>query len=106
MVRRRTVFFGAIAILGSSVLLTQVANEGFANPEGPDTLRFAVTDVVGLEELQRDFGPFKAALEDVTGKPVEFFPVADRAAAAVALQTDAVDVVLAGPAEYVVLRAR
>ncbi|MGK7913742.1 MAG: phosphate/phosphite/phosphonate ABC transporter substrate-binding protein [Synechococcus sp.] len=106
MVRRKTFVLGTIAVLGSSVLLNQYASESFANPEGPDTLRFAVTDVVGLEELQRDFGPFKAALEDVTGKPVEFFPVADRAAAAVALQTDAVDVVLAGPAEYVVLRAR
>ncbi len=72
----------------------------------PDTLKFAVTDVQGLEELQRDYEPFRDALESSTGKDIEFFPVADRTAAAVALQSDQVDVVLTGPAEYVVIRAK
>ena len=72
----------------------------------PETLKFAVTDVQGLEELQRDYEPFRNALEESTGKEIEFFPVADRTAAAVALQSDQVDVVLTGPAEYVVIRAK
>ncbi len=77
------------------------------NPNGePDTLRFAVTDVQGLEELQRDYEPFRDALTETLGKEIEFFPVADRTAAAVALQSDQVDIVLTGPAEYVVMQAK
>ncbi len=77
------------------------------NPNGePDTLRFAVTDVQGLEELQRDFEPFRDALAETLGKEIKFFPVADRTAAAVALQADQVDIVLTGPAEYVVMQAK
>jgi phosphonate transport system substrate-binding protein len=72
----------------------------------PETLKFAVTDVQGLEELQRDYDAFKIALETATGRKFELFPVADRAAAAVALQSDQVDIVFTGPAEYVVLQTR
>ena len=72
----------------------------------PETLKLAVTDVQGLEELQRDYEPFRDAMEAATGKKIDFFPVADRTAAAVALQSDQVDVVLTGPAEYVVIRAK
>jgi phosphonate transport system substrate-binding protein len=71
-----------------------------------ETLRFAVTDLTGLEELQRDFDPFREALSEALGAEIEFFPVSDRTAAAAALQSDQVDVVLTGPAEYVVMRAR
>ncbi|MGK7928641.1 MAG: PhnD/SsuA/transferrin family substrate-binding protein [Spirulina sp.] len=77
-----------------------------ATDRRPEELKFAVTDVQGLEELQRDYGAFRQALEEATGKKVKFFPVADRTAAAVALQSDQVDVVLTGPAEYVVIRAK
>ncbi|MEM8780167.1 MAG: phosphate/phosphite/phosphonate ABC transporter substrate-binding protein [Cyanobacteria bacterium P01_G01_bin.49] len=77
------------------------------NPnQEPDTLRFAVTDVQGLEELQRDYEPFRDALAETLDKEIEFFPVADRTAAAVALQSDQVDIVLTGPAEYVVMQAK
>ncbi|MEL7224311.1 MAG: phosphonate ABC transporter substrate-binding protein, partial [Cyanobacteria bacterium J06576_12] len=34
----------------------------------PDTVKFAVTDVQGLEELQRDYEPFRTAMEEATGK--------------------------------------
>ncbi len=77
------------------------------NPNGePDTLRFAVTDVQGLEELQRDYEPFRDALAETLGKDIELFPVADRTAAAVALKAEQVDIVLTGPAEYVVMQAK
>lgn len=74
--------------------------------EEAETLRFAVTDLTGLEELQRDFDPFRETFEETLGTEIEFFPVSDRTAAAAALQSDQVDVVLTGPAEYVVMRAR
>lgn len=79
--------------------------EGESTKEA-ETLRFAVTDLTGLEELQRDFDPFRKTLEETLGAEIEFFPVSDRTAAAAALQSDQVDVVLTGPAEYVVMRAR
>lgn len=71
-----------------------------------ETIRLAVTDLVGLEELQREFGAFVDVLEDATGHDVEFQPVTNRTAAAEALRFGKVDFVLTGPAEYVVMRKR
>ncbi len=69
-------------------------------------LRFAVTDVVGLENLQREWGPFQAALKQAAGIDFQFFAVPSRTAAVEALNAKRVDVVLTGPAEYVVFHAR
>ena len=71
-----------------------------------DTLRFAVTDIDGMEALQREMGPFKAAFEAASGLKVEFFPVSGRTVAVEAMAADQVDFVLTGPAEYVVFKAR
>lgn len=72
----------------------------------PKQLKFAVTDTKGLDELQRDYGAFRAALEDVLNIKINFFPVENFVAAAPALQLGQVDLVLAGPSEYVILNAR
>lgn len=69
-------------------------------------LRFAVTDVVGLENLQREWGPFQKLLEDKTGFKLAFFPVTNRTAAVEAMNAKRVDLVFTGPAEYVVFRTR
>jgi phosphonate transport system substrate-binding protein len=69
-------------------------------------LRFAVTDVVGLETLQREWGPFQKALEAKSGLKLSFFAVTNRTAAAEALRAKRLDLVFTGPAEYVVMRAR
>lgn len=71
-----------------------------------DTIRFAVTDIDGLEALQREMGPFKEAFEAASGLTVEFFPVSGRTIAVEAMAADQVDFVLTGPAEYVVFNAR
>jgi phosphonate transport system substrate-binding protein len=71
-----------------------------------ETIRFAVTDVDGMESLQREFGPFKDAFEQLSGLTVEFFPVSGRTAAVEAMAAEQVDFVLTGPAEYVVFRHR
>lgn len=84
----------------------QSASAGSQESEGPDTLRLAVTDLVGLEELQRNFDPFQDTLSRALDKEVELFPVSNRTAAATALESDRVDVVLTGPAEYVVMQAK
>lgn len=69
-------------------------------------IRFAVTEIAGLESLQTEFGAFKEELEKATGEPVKFFPVNGRNAAVEALANNRVDYVLVGPAEYVVFRER
>jgi len=67
-----------------------------------ETIRFAVTDVEGMEQLQREYGGFVEELEKATGFDVEFTPVNNRTAAVEAMRAEQVDFVLTGPAEYVV----
>jgi phosphonate transport system substrate-binding protein len=69
-------------------------------------LKLAITDVVGLETLQREWGAFQKALEARSGLKIAFFAVNNRTAAAEALRARRVDLVMTGPAEYVVMRAR
>jgi len=71
-----------------------------------DTIRFAFTDIDGLEAVQREMGPFKDAFEAASGLKVEFFPVSGRTVAVEAMAADQVDFVMTGPAEYVVFNAR
>lgn len=71
-----------------------------------DTIKFAVTDLVGMEELQREFGKFVEVLEEKTGHDVKFYPVTNRTAAVEALRFKKVDFVMTGPAEYVVIKKR
>jgi len=78
----------------------------FAVTARAEAIKLAVTDLVGLEELQREFGAFKAELEKATGASIEFLPVTNRTAALEALRFKKVDFVLTGPAEYVVMKKR
>lgn len=75
-----------------------------AVPAKAETIRFAVTDVEGVEQLQREYGAFVEELEKATGLEVEFTPVNNRTAAVEAMRAEQVDFVLTGPAEYVVFK--
>jgi hypothetical protein len=66
----------------------------------------AVTDIVGLENLQREYAGFQKILTEKSGIAVELFPVPNRTAAVEALNAKKVDLVLTGPAEYVVFKKR
>lgn len=72
----------------------------------PKTLKLAVTDVQGLETLETEYAPFRQALEEVLGLSIEFFPVENFIAATPALLSGNVDLVFAGPSEYLILRAK
>ncbi|MGE0219455.1 phosphate/phosphite/phosphonate ABC transporter substrate-binding protein [Mycolicibacterium sp.] len=96
----------AMALLTAATLAVGCSRDEQAQPGEPPTLRLAVTDLQGLEELQREFGAFKAEFEKQSGLTVDFFAVNDRTAAAAALQADRVDVVFTGPAEYIVIHQR
>ena len=71
-----------------------------------ETIRFAVTDIDGLEALQTEMGPFKDVFEKVSGLKIDLFAVSGRTVAVEAMAADQVDFVLTGPAEYVVFNAR
>lgn len=95
------------SIVGAVVLAaTVLAGCSSASDSGEDAIRFAVTDLQGMEELQREFGAFKDTFEEYSGRDLEFFAVTDRTAAAAALENNDVDVVFTGPAEYVVFHER
>ncbi|QIT54651.1 PhnD/SsuA/transferrin family substrate-binding protein [Aquisalimonas sp. 2447] len=68
-------------------------------------LRLADTGIEGAEELRRAFAPFAEEFSELTGVDMEFFPLSDRTSAANALRYDSIDLVLAGPSEYVVMTA-
>lgn len=88
------------------VLAGGLSTAGASSNPCPDTLRFADTGIEGMEEMVRAFGPFGSALGEAVGSEIKFFPVSDRTAAVNALQFDQVDIILAGPSEYAVMRAR
>lgn len=96
MFRALAVALGLAVTLSPAILPLQAS--------AADEIRFAVTDIEGLEALQQEFGPFEAALEAATGLDVQLFPVGNRTAAVEALKADQVDFVLTGPAEYVVIK--
>ena len=73
---------------------------------GPKKLRFTVTDVFGLEQLEQDYGAFCQALSEVLGIEIEISPVNNLVEAALAFLSNNLDLALAGPSEYLILRAR
>ncbi|MEO1536196.1 MAG: PhnD/SsuA/transferrin family substrate-binding protein [Pseudomonadota bacterium] len=95
MFKTLTSTLAALALTASAVLA-----------EMPEKLRFAVTDLNGMEELQREFGPFRDILQDILDTEIEFYAVPDRGAATAAIAANRVDIVLAGPSEYVLMRSR
>lgn len=70
------------------------------------TYKFAVTDIVGLEELQREFEAFQNKLNEFTGYSFELFPVTGRTVVVESFRTGRLDFALTGPAEYVAITSR
>ncbi|MDQ7251115.1 phosphate/phosphite/phosphonate ABC transporter substrate-binding protein [Dongia sedimenti] len=91
-------------VLAGVAALPLIASASFA--EAAETVRFAVTDIAGLEDLQREYGAFRDTLAKATGYEIEFSAVSSRTAAVEAMRAKQVDFVLTGPAEYVVFKKR
>ncbi len=100
MKRRNLLLYSLLFIAGC----TSVTNTSSVSQA--KKLRFTVTDALGIEELQRDYGALQAALKEIIQTEIELVPVESYTAAASALQSDQLDFVLTGPSEYVVMRAR
>lgn len=106
--KRRNFIWYSLLFVASCGRATNNPNFGGNNSTAklPEKLRFAVTDVKGLEALERDYEQFRLALEEILATQIEFFPVEDYFQAIAALKSAGVDIVWAGPSEYVVIRAR
>ncbi len=91
-------------VLAGAAALPLMAVGQFAS--AAETIRFAVTDIAGLEDLQREYGAFRDKLAEATGYEIEFSAVTSRTAAVEAMRATQVDFVLTGPAEYVVFKKR
>jgi phosphonate transport system substrate-binding protein len=82
-------------------------SSGSGGEEGRlERIRLVIGDVQGEANLQREYGPFQEELSRALGTEVEFYPVPNLAAGTAALEAGRADLVLAGPAEYVSMRAR
>ena len=103
MKRRNFLGYSLLFLVGCT---TATKNSNDYKIAEPKKLRFAVSDVQGLERLQQEYEIFRQALQEVLEKPIEFFPVNNFIDAASALQLDRVDLVLAGPSLYVIIRGR
>ncbi len=104
MLNRRTFLTCGLLALASCSATTGLPLA--ASSERPEKLRFAVTDISGLTALEESFGPFRDALADILSLPVELLPVDNYSAAAPAMLANQLDFVMAGPSEYLLLRAR
>ncbi|GAX37900.1 phosphate/phosphite/phosphonate ABC transporter substrate-binding protein [Nodularia sp. NIES-3585] len=106
--KRRKLIGNFILFIGGCTTGVSPINRSSYNSSNSTSnhLKFTVADVTGIEDLQRDYGAFCTSLEKVLNIPIKFFPVENRTAAAPALQFGQVDIVLAGPSEYVVFNSR
>ncbi|MFW5824747.1 MAG: phosphate/phosphite/phosphonate ABC transporter substrate-binding protein [Marinobacter sp.] len=67
----------------------------------PNPMRMADTGIEGMGPLKEAFGPFAEAFRETTGLELEMFSLSNRTAAGTALQYDDVELVFAGPSEFV-----
>ncbi|RXJ02466.1 phosphonate ABC transporter substrate-binding protein [Anaerobacillus alkaliphilus] len=96
---------------GQETTKTQTSNTTVAGEtvderaDWPKKVRFAVTGIDGMEELQRNYGAFRDIIQDLMGVEFEFFALSDRTIVTTAMEYDQVDMVLSGPSEYVLTKS-
>ena len=106
MVNRRTFLSYSLLFLGGCTVAQTSSSAPSSTANKPSRLRFAVTDIAGTDELEQAFGPFRQALETTLALPVDFFPVETFLDAVPALLANELDFAMAGPSEYLLLKAR
>lgn len=107
MKRRHFLELSLLFVASCSTTVNQ-PNASFSNLtiSEPETLKFAVTDIQGIEDLQQNYESFRKILGEILEKKIDFFPVDNYIAAAVALQSGELKLALTGPSEYTIIRAR
>ncbi len=72
----------------------------------PNPIRMADTGIRGMGPLKEAFGPFSEAFQEHTGLELEMYSLSNRTAAGNALQYDEVELVFAGPSEFVLFERK
>ncbi|MCF4968557.1 phosphate/phosphite/phosphonate ABC transporter substrate-binding protein [Nostoc sp. CMAA1605] len=106
MKRRFLIGYSFLFIAGCTATKNTSNNSSSQVSNLPKYLKLAVTDVSGINELQRDFGEFSTVLEDILKIRIELFPVENPTAAAPALLSGNLDIAFSGPSEYLILHSR
>lgn len=86
-------------LITALVVMTITTSAAFA----AEKVRFAVTEIEGLEQLQTEFGPFRDKLQELTGLEIELRPVSSRTSVIEAMNSGQLELALTGPSEYVVM---
>ncbi|MGM0694190.1 MAG: phosphate/phosphite/phosphonate ABC transporter substrate-binding protein [Pseudomonadota bacterium] len=95
----------ALAVAGTTALsATSVMASDNLSDVCPNPIRMADTGIEGMGPLEEAFGPFAETFEETTGLELEMFSLSNRTAAGNALQYDDVDLVFAGPSEFVLFQ--
>jgi len=102
---QRRQFLGFFALFLAGCTGARVSQNA-ANPPLPTVIRFSVTDETGIEPLEAKFSELRQALATALETEVEFVAVENQNAAAVLIKSGDIDLALAGPSEYVVIRTR
>ncbi|MEO1347250.1 MAG: PhnD/SsuA/transferrin family substrate-binding protein [Cyanobacteria bacterium J06635_15] len=106
MLKRRHFVTYSLFFLGGCTFAQTAGRQSTNQDNRPERLKFAVTDINGLDQLEQDFGAFGQALSELLDIPIELYPVENYSAAAPALLANELDLAFAGPSEYLLLRAR
>ena len=106
----RSIALGA-GVMTVSAVLAGVGNHAAADQNDltdvcPATMRMGDTGLKGMGPLKQAFGPFADAWKKHTGIELKLFSLSSRTAAGNALQYDEVDLVFAGPSEFVLFRQK
>lgn len=105
MQRRNFLYYSLLFASGCMVASNNDRNST-ANITLPKKIRFTSADEKSIEELESSFKIFITALEQVLETKIEIVGSENYIAAVTSLQLDQVDLVLLGPSEYVIARAR
>ncbi|TBN38306.1 phosphate/phosphite/phosphonate ABC transporter substrate-binding protein [Paracoccus subflavus] len=100
------IFYAAAMAATALIGTTQFSAAQTAADVCPATLRMADTGIEGMGGLAEAFGPFAEKFQEVSGVKLEMFGLSNRTAAGTALQFEEVDLVFAGPSEFVLFAER
>jgi len=96
----------AALVLALSFNSSAVASESSLTEVCPNPIRMADTGIEGMGQLRDAFGPFSEEFKSITGLDLAMFGLSNRTAAGNALQFDDVELVFAGPSEFVLFNER
>ncbi|MFO8040127.1 MAG: phosphate/phosphite/phosphonate ABC transporter substrate-binding protein [Sodalinema sp.] len=104
MKRRQLLSSSLLFLAGCAGSRSQLRGPYENQSKSPLTL--SITDEQGLAPLAAKYEPLRAELSRLLNRDIEFYPVATTTVAAAGLQAGTIDLALAGPTEYVLIRAR